>query len=330
MSSSVKRQYEEREQKLAVLEESFASVQKEVTELRSCLREVERSRLEARRELQELRRQVRPPPPPRPPTPKRRVRIVDLLSHPPPPCFLAAEGPGCGEGAEGKRGRGAGHPPAAGGAEGGGEVQGALRAQAQADRSRDRPGVPQEGGEGGAGAMALALALALPHKRSPLQLSATQRRLVESESSWRSGERQLAAQLQEARGCEKKLQDEAKNLALRTQAAQDSSAQAGLLLSETQGRLAATEAELSRAEAARKDLEFRLSSIQSALTRTLGIGASGRRGRGRSPGGSSTSPGTLSRHQSISPLRTSLSPPKGGGGYCSCGASAGRHRAFRA
>lgn len=54
----MKRQYEEKDQKLAVLEESFVSVQKEVTELRSCLRDVERSRLEARRELQELRRQV--------------------------------------------------------------------------------------------------------------------------------------------------------------------------------------------------------------------------------------------------------------------------------
>lgn len=54
----MKRQHDEKEQKLSVLEESFASVQKEVTELRSCLREVERSRLEARRELQELRRKV--------------------------------------------------------------------------------------------------------------------------------------------------------------------------------------------------------------------------------------------------------------------------------
>lgn len=149
------------------------------------------------------------------------------------------------------------------------------------------------------------------------QLSMTQKRLVESESSWRSGERELTAQLQEARGCEKKLQDEAKNLALRTQAAQDSAAHSSLLLSETQGRLAATEAELIRAEAGKKDLEFRLNSIQSALTRTLGIGASGRRGRGRSPGGSSTSPGTISRHQSISPLRTSLSPPKGKSESCS-------------
>lgn len=54
----MKRQSEEKEQRVTVLEESLASAQKEVGELRSCLREVERSRLEARRELQELRRQV--------------------------------------------------------------------------------------------------------------------------------------------------------------------------------------------------------------------------------------------------------------------------------
>lgn len=56
---SVKRQCEEKEQRLVVLEENLSSAQKEGTEFRSCLREVERSRLEARRELQELRRQVR-------------------------------------------------------------------------------------------------------------------------------------------------------------------------------------------------------------------------------------------------------------------------------
>lgn len=55
---SVKRVCEEREQKVSLLEENLASAQKEVSDLRSCLREVERSRLEARRELQELRRQV--------------------------------------------------------------------------------------------------------------------------------------------------------------------------------------------------------------------------------------------------------------------------------
>lgn len=139
--------------------------------------------------------------------------------------------------------------------------------------------------------------------------------MSESELCWRSRERELASQLQDARGCEKKLQDEARNLSVRAQSASDASAQMQLQLSDAQGRLAATEAELSRAEAGRRDLEFRMSSLQSALTRTLGIGASGRSSsRGRSPAGSSPSSlssGMMSRHRSVSPLHCSLSPPKG-------------------
>lgn len=54
---------------MAVIEENLTATQKEVTDLRSCLREVERSRLEARRELQELRRQVRLQTPQVPPLP---------------------------------------------------------------------------------------------------------------------------------------------------------------------------------------------------------------------------------------------------------------------
>ena len=54
----VQRANEEKEQKIAVLEEGRNSTQKENADLRASLREVERSRLEARRELQEVRRQV--------------------------------------------------------------------------------------------------------------------------------------------------------------------------------------------------------------------------------------------------------------------------------
>lgn len=57
--SSLKLANEDKEQKLALLEEARVSVGKEAGELRASLQEVERSRLEARRELQELRRQVR-------------------------------------------------------------------------------------------------------------------------------------------------------------------------------------------------------------------------------------------------------------------------------
>lgn len=49
---------EEHEQKVAVLEECRSSVDQEASMLRSSRRELEKSRLQARRELQELRRQV--------------------------------------------------------------------------------------------------------------------------------------------------------------------------------------------------------------------------------------------------------------------------------
>lgn len=50
---------EEREQKVAVLEECRSSMHQEASALRSTMRELEKSRLQARRELQELRRQVK-------------------------------------------------------------------------------------------------------------------------------------------------------------------------------------------------------------------------------------------------------------------------------
>lgn len=64
--SSLKLANEDKEQKLVLLEEARVAVGKEAGELRAGLQEVERSRLEARRELQELRRQVPHSPHPRP------------------------------------------------------------------------------------------------------------------------------------------------------------------------------------------------------------------------------------------------------------------------
>lgn len=56
--SSLRRAVEEREQKVAALEQSRSSTQHEASALRSSMRELERSRLQACRQLQELRRQV--------------------------------------------------------------------------------------------------------------------------------------------------------------------------------------------------------------------------------------------------------------------------------
>lgn len=57
--NDIARQLSEVKQKLQVLGEMREGLQKENAELRSSLRDVEKSRLEARKELQELRRQVR-------------------------------------------------------------------------------------------------------------------------------------------------------------------------------------------------------------------------------------------------------------------------------
>lgn len=306
-----------------MLEENLSSTQKEVTELRSCLREVERSRLEARRELQELRRQV-------------RHAVISLTSEQNlgnmlhtilplnvnfPFVWLQLK---VLDGEKEQKEREVA------------ELQTRLSLEEQRDEERGKEvfTLKQKLAEAETARESLKKEVRVEQSEEIsssllillssvchcclfclffmlMQLSMTQKRLLESESGWRSCERELTAQLQEARSCEKKLQDEAKNLSLRAQTAQDSAAHCSLQLSEAQGRLAATESELTRAEATRRDLEFRLSSLQSALTRTLGIGASGRGPRGRSPGGSSTSPGSMSRHHSVSPLRSSLSPPKG-------------------
>lgn len=123
------------------MEENLTSTQKEVTELRSCLREVERSRLEARRELQELRRQVR-----HRTHQAQEVLVPSSLPLQPCPLLAAAQGPGRGEGAEGAGGGRAADPPGAGGAAGGGEGEGGLRPQAEAGRGRSLPGLAQERG----------------------------------------------------------------------------------------------------------------------------------------------------------------------------------------
>lgn len=56
--TNLKRLLDESSQKIASLEENKSGLQKEVNDLRGSLREVEKARLEARRELQQLHNQV--------------------------------------------------------------------------------------------------------------------------------------------------------------------------------------------------------------------------------------------------------------------------------
>ena len=56
--TNLRRTLDEASQKIGSLEETKAALQKEAGELRASLREVEKARLEARRELQQLHNQV--------------------------------------------------------------------------------------------------------------------------------------------------------------------------------------------------------------------------------------------------------------------------------
>ena len=56
--TNIRRKLEETVQKMSTLDEAKNALQKEVGDLRSSLREVEKARLEARRELQQVHNQV--------------------------------------------------------------------------------------------------------------------------------------------------------------------------------------------------------------------------------------------------------------------------------
>lgn len=126
---------EEHEQKVAVLEGCRSSVDQEASTLRGSMRELEKSRLQARRELQELRRQVKKTScscggvtatSVRPSEFTRRARPVA------PP--RAGEAPGGRERALSAGGAGAAGPAGSGGAEGGGGTAQGVRRQEASPR----------------------------------------------------------------------------------------------------------------------------------------------------------------------------------------------------
>lgn len=132
----------------------------------------------------------------------------------------------------------------------------------------------------------------------PPQFSALQRKLSEVESDFSLREKELQGSLEEARGNEKKLLDNTRNMEIKLLSSLEEAAQLGLKLSASEGRVHGLEAELSRLEGLKRELEFKLSSVHSALRRTLGIGRAGR------------TPSPAVRGRSGSPKRT-FSPLKG-------------------
>lgn len=133
--------------------------------------------------------------------------------------------------------------------------------------------------------------------RSPFRLSSPcrqfhnlQRKLSDLEGNFRLREKELLGSLEDARGNEKKLADNAHNLGIKLEAARAEVAELNLRLSAAEGRVQGLEVELARVEGLKRDVEFKLSSLHSALRRTMGISRGGRapspaivRGRGTSP-----------------------------------------------
>lgn len=112
---------------------------------------------------------------------------------------------------------------------------------------------------------------ALPLASFP-QLQHLQQRLSEAEGEFHQREKDLSRSLEEARGHEKKLLADARNLQLKMEAARSEAAELSLRLSAAEGRAQGLEAELARGEEQRRAAETRLGSLQSALRRTMGIG----------------------------------------------------------
>lgn len=133
--------------------------------------------------------------------------------------------------------------------------------------------------------------------RSP-QLHNLQRKLSEVEGDFRLREKDLLGSLEEARGNEKKLLDNARNLEIKLDNAQAEASELSLRLSAAEGRVHGLEAELVRVEGLKRDVEFKLGSLHSALRRTMGVSRGGR------------APSPAIRGRSSSPKRL-FSPPRG-------------------
>ena len=107
--------------------------------------------------------------------------------------------------------------------------------------------------------------------------------------------------LEDSRRGEKKTADQAHNLEISLENTNAEMADLKLRLSGAEGRVNALEAQLARIEGAKRDVEFKLSSIHSSLRRTIGFRQDMPRARSPSP-----------RHRSISPRRSRPNSPTKG------------------
>jgi len=103
------------------------------------------------------------------------------------------------------------------------------------------------------------------------ELSNLQRKYAELEDEVRMREKEFHANLEESKRVERKAQEDRRSVELALENVNNMLSENRIQLSGAEGRISAQEAQLARIEGARKDAEFKLSSIVSSLRRTIGF-----------------------------------------------------------
>lgn len=103
------------------------------------------------------------------------------------------------------------------------------------------------------------------------ELSNLQRKYCELEDELRARDKEFRCAMEESKRAERKAQEDRRQVELALENLQQQLSDARIQLSGADGRISALEAQLARVEGARKDAEFKLSSIVSSLRRTIGF-----------------------------------------------------------
>ena len=103
------------------------------------------------------------------------------------------------------------------------------------------------------------------------ELATSARRLAEAEDIWAGRDRELCLALEDSRRAERRLDELRRHLEAAVEAATAADGETKLRLSAANGRVDALDAQLTRVDAARRDVEFKLSSIHSSLRRSIGF-----------------------------------------------------------
>lgn len=140
------------------------------------------------------------------------------------------------------------------------------------------------------------------HNAIAKELANARRKMAELDDESRLKDREYTRALDESRRNEKSLDDERQRLAAELEAARSDITEMELKLTASNGRVGALEEELENCEAARRQIEIKLTTVVSTLRRSVGLARSIPTASSAERGGS-ISPLFRARSRSPSPRR---------------------------